>query len=64
MAEVERVKQADSGSKLFGSVRSRIDDLVTHEIWPPIRSIDRGELDGYEMKDGKWQETHGGEIKK
>jgi hypothetical protein len=55
MAEVEQVKQADSGLKSFGAVRQRIDDLVAGEIWPPIRSIDKGEHDGYEIKNGKWQ---------
>lgn len=56
MAEAERVKKADSGSKLFAVVRQRIDDLVSHEIWPPIRSIDQGDWDKFEVKDGKVQE--------
>ena len=55
MTEVERVKQADSGVKMLRAVRQRIDDLVAREVWPPIRSIDKGEFDGYEMKDGQWQ---------
>ena len=50
------MKKADSGSKLFGAVRQRIDDIVSHEIWPPIKSIDSGEWDGYEVVDGKVQE--------
>ena len=55
MTEVERVKQADSGVKTFGAVRERIDDIVAREVWPPIRSIDKGEFDGYKFKDGQWQ---------
>ena len=54
MVEVERVKKADSGAKLFGAVRERIDDLVNQEIWAPLRSINKGEFDRYEVKDGKW----------
>ena len=58
MAEAERVKKADSASKLFTVIRQKIDDLVSHEIWPPIRSIDQGEWDTYKVKDGKIQEKN------
>ena len=58
MAEVEQVKTADSGSKMFGAVRQRIEDIVSHEILPPIKSIDSGEWDGYEVVDGKVQEKN------
>ena len=56
MAEAEQVKKADSGSKLFAVVRQRIDDLVSHGIWPPIRSINQGDWDKFEVKDRKVQE--------
>ena len=56
MIEVEQVKKADSGSKLFGNIWQRIDDIVSHEILPPIKSIDSGEWDGYEVVNGKVQE--------
>jgi hypothetical protein len=55
MAEVERVKKADSAAKLFRGVRTRIDQLINQEIGPPITSIDKGDLDNYVFKDGKWQ---------
>jgi hypothetical protein len=32
MAEVERAKKADSAASMFGTVRTRIDDVFSHDI--------------------------------
>ena len=48
--------KADLGSKLFGTVQQRFHDIVSHEILSPIKSIDSGKWDGYEVVDGKVQE--------
>lgn len=64
MGEVERVKKADSSTKLFGAVRERIDDVVNREIWPPIRSLDKGEMDEYVVENGKWKAKDGGDSHK
>jgi hypothetical protein len=55
MAEVERLKKSDSAQKSFAAIRRRIDNLITHDICPPIKAIDKGEFDDYILKDGKWQ---------
>jgi hypothetical protein len=55
MAEVERLKKADSATKLFAALRQRIDRIVDEDICPPIQSIDKGEFDDYILKDGKWE---------
>ena len=54
MAEVERVKKADSATKSFAAIRQRLQSMVTSDIIPPINAIDKGELDEYQWKDGKW----------
>jgi hypothetical protein len=56
MAEVERVKKADSAEKSFAAIRRSLESLVTSDIIPPILAIDKGELDDYVWKDGKWEE--------
>jgi len=55
MAEVERVQKADSAAKAFGALRRRMDDILSHEIFPPISAIDKGEFDNFIFKDGKWE---------
>jgi hypothetical protein len=56
MAEVERVKKADSAARAFQAIRQRLDSLVREDIIPPINSIDKGEWDGQVCKDGHWME--------
>ena len=51
---MERVKKADSAAKSFTAVRHSLESLVTSDILPLIQSIDKGELDEYVWKDGKW----------
>jgi len=55
MIEVERVKKADAAAKAFAAIRRRIDDLINEDISLPVGSIDKGELDDYAFRDGKWE---------
>lgn len=59
MAEVERVKKADSAAMAFSGLRKRIGEIVAEEICPPISAIDKGEFDGYVFKEGKWERKSG-----
>ena len=64
MAEVERIKKADSSAKSFEEIKMRLDRLVTCHIVPPIKQTDEGELDDYIFRDGKWvmrREDSGGQ---
>jgi hypothetical protein len=54
LAEVERVKKADSARKSFAAIRQSLQSMVTSDIIPPIDAIDKGELDKYQWKNGKW----------
>ena len=54
MAEVERIKKADSAAKNFGAVRQSMASMICTDIMSPILAIDKGELDGYVLKDGEW----------
>jgi hypothetical protein len=56
MAEVERVKKADSAEKSFAAIRRSIESLVTADLVPPIISIDRGEFENYIWVNGQWVE--------
>ena len=56
LAEVERVKRADSAHKSFRAIRLSLESLVESDIIPPIVAIDKGELNEYVWKDGKWEE--------
>ena len=56
MAEVERVKKADSAEKSFAAIRLSLQSLVTSDIIPPINAIDKGELDDYIWRNGQWME--------
>jgi hypothetical protein len=56
MAEAERVKKADSAEKSFAAIRRSLQALVISDILPPIEAIDKGKLDEYMWKDGKWVE--------
>jgi len=56
MAEVERVKKADSAEKSFAAIRRSLQSLIASDIIPPIEAIDKGKLDDYEWKNGKWVE--------
>jgi hypothetical protein len=54
MAEVERVKKAESARKSFAAIRHKLQSIVMSDIVPPINAIDKGELDEYQWVDGKW----------
>jgi hypothetical protein len=55
MTEVERVQKADSASMAFAAIRGRMDNLVSHDIYPPISAIDKGDFDGLIWKNGSWE---------
>jgi hypothetical protein len=59
MAEVERVKKADSAASSFAAIRRSLDSVVTSDILPPINAIDKGKLDDYMWKNGKWFKESG-----
>ncbi|KAF8802330.1 hypothetical protein BYT27DRAFT_7261112 [Phlegmacium glaucopus] len=40
MAEIERLKMADSAAKSFSALKHRMDKIVSHELYPPISAID------------------------
>ena len=56
MAEVEQVKKANSAKQSFTTIQQSLQSLVACDILPPIDAIDKGELDNYTWKDGKWEE--------
>jgi hypothetical protein len=56
MAEVERVKKADSAEKSFAAIRGSLQSIVTSDILPPIDAIDKGSLDDYVWMNGEWVE--------
>jgi hypothetical protein len=61
LAEVERVKKADSAEQSFAAIRRSLGSLVTSDILPPIEAIDKGRLDGYVWENGKWVEQTEGQ---
>jgi len=61
MAEVERVKKAESAAKSFAAIRRSLDSVVTSDILPPIQAIDLGKLDEYMWKNGKWSKESEGQ---
>jgi hypothetical protein len=54
LAKVERVKKADSAAKSFAAIRRSFESVVVSDILPPIQAIDKGQLDEYIWRDGKW----------
>jgi hypothetical protein len=54
MAKLERVKKADSAEQSFAAIQRSLGALVTSDIIPPIDAIDKGRLDDYVWRDGKW----------
>lgn len=54
MAEVERVKKAESATKSFAAIRHTLQSMVMSDIISPIHAIDKGELDEYQWQNGKW----------
>jgi len=54
MAEVERVKLADSATKSYAAIRQSLGSVVTSDLLAPIEAIDKGKLDEYEWTNGKW----------
>ena len=55
MAEIERVKKADSAAKGFSALRDQIRNTINEELLPAISAVDKGEFDGYIFIDGKWK---------
>jgi hypothetical protein len=56
MAELERLKTADSAAKSFTMLSERINNIMTHEIAPAINAIDQWVFDDYILKDGRWEQ--------
>jgi hypothetical protein len=54
MAELERIKKADSAAKSLADIGNTMNSVVTSSIIPAIKAIDKGNLDDYVLKDGKW----------
>lgn len=54
MAELERLKMADSASQSFIMLKNRIDQVVTHELAPIINAVDKWVLDDFVLEDGLW----------
>ncbi|KAF8814721.1 hypothetical protein BYT27DRAFT_7081200, partial [Phlegmacium glaucopus] len=54
MAEVERVKMADSAARSFAAVKQRIHQVISHELVPVIKAINSWDLDDFVLKDGQW----------
>jgi hypothetical protein len=54
MAELERIKKADSAAKSLADIGNTMNSVVTSSIIPAIKAIDKGDLDDYVLKDGKW----------
>lgn len=50
MAEVERLKKADSATKAFAEIRKRMDSVAAEDISIAIRAIDRGDFDNTSPK--------------
>ena len=55
MAEVEWVQKADSAAKAFGALWRCMDDILSEENFPSISAINKGEINNYIFKDGKWE---------
>jgi hypothetical protein len=56
MAEVERVKKANSAEKSFSAIWCSLQLIITSDILPPIDAIDKGSLDDYVWMNGEWVE--------
>jgi hypothetical protein len=59
LAEVERVKKADSAEQSFASIWCSLGSLITSDIIPPLNAIDKGELEDYMWRDGMWSKQLG-----
>ena len=59
MAEIERVKKADSAAKAFSALREQIHDTINEEILPAVDEIDKGKFDDYIFIDGQWKNGAG-----
>ena len=45
MAEVEKMQAEKHAELAITSIRNRIDKTIIHEIFPPITSVDSGQMD-------------------
>ena len=54
MAEVERIKKADSAANSFKMIQNSLHSIVTSDILPPIQGVDRGEFGDYILRNGDW----------
>ncbi len=54
MAEIAKLEAIDTAHKGYVSLRNRIDKMITHEIFPPIEAIDKGDVDDVILLYGRW----------
>jgi hypothetical protein len=54
MAEIERLKMADSAARSFAMIKQRIDNMIENDIAPLVDHIDKWAFDDYVLKDGSW----------
>lgn len=55
MAEIEKLKMADSTAKSYEMLKERVDDIVSEDIAPIIQEIDNWKNDNIFFIDGIWQ---------
>jgi hypothetical protein len=55
MAEIEKLKMADSTAKSYEMLKERVDDIVSQDIAPIIQEIDNWKNDNIFFIDGIWQ---------
>ena len=54
MAEIAKLETIDMAHKGYVSLWNRIDKTITHEIFPPIEAIDKGDVDDVILSYGRW----------
>jgi hypothetical protein len=54
MAELERLKKADSVARFAGALEGRLERIVAEDIAPAISAIDEGRFDSYCLREGEW----------
>ena len=58
MAELERLKKADSAEHLAAALEDRLERIISEDIAPAISAIDEGRFDSYRLRDGQWEEAN------
>jgi hypothetical protein len=54
MAEIAKLETIDTAYKGYVSLRNRIDKTISHETFPLIESIGKGEADDMILPHGRW----------